>query len=198
MTYGINGPRGLQPVNSGNGVTWNGQTNEYVLPATGGQSMFQGDPVTLSTAGTIIRGSASNPSLGVFQGTKYQDTQGVWQFTNYFAGATAYLAGNTPVAMIIDDPNAQYTVQETDAGGASGTPLTQAAVGNNIDMLYTAGDTRTGMSAVSINNASIATTLVDNFKVVALDTQTENVIGAFANWIVQINNGVFKTGSTRP
>ena len=65
-------------------------------------------------------------------------------------------------------------------------------------MLYTAGDTRTGMSAVSINNASIATTLVDNFKVVALDTQTENVIGAFANWIVQINNGVFKTGSTRP
>jgi hypothetical protein len=155
MSYGASGGAGLQPLNSGNGVTFNGITNQYNIPATGGQTIFQNDPVALVhgwvSSFVVLRGS---PILGAFQGCKFQDTSGVWQFVNYFSGATAFLAGNVPVAMVIDDPMAQYTITEGDGTGASGTPLTSAAPGLNANFLYTAGSTRTGISAVTLNNST--------------------------------------------
>lgn len=198
MAYGASGGFGLQPLNSGNGVTWNGQTNQYNLPATGGQSIFQNDPVALSTLGVIVRGAATSPVLGSAQGFKYQDTSGVWQFTNFFAGATAFLTGNTPVALVIDDPNAQYTITEGDATGASGTPLTSIAPGLNANFVYTAGSTRTGLSAVTLNNATASTASGQNLRIVSLDPTTGNQVGAFANWVVQINNGQRSAGTARP
>jgi hypothetical protein len=200
MTYGVNGPRGLEPVNSGGGYTWSGQTNEYPITSTYASSMFTGDPVTLATDGTVIRATASTAVLGVFMGCKYipsTNNSGTVAFP-YWPGNPGVLSGTTPVAMVIDDPMVQYTIQETDAAGASGTPLTQAAVGNNANFLYTAGNTRTGQSGVSLNNASTATTLVQNLKLVRLDPTVGNATGAFANWVVQINNDVYKAGSTRP
>ncbi len=198
MAYGASGGFGLQPMNSGNGVTWNGTTNEYNIPATGGETMFQGDPVVLSTLGVVRRGSATNPWTGVFQGCKFQDTNGVWQFMNFFNGATAFLAGNTPVALLIDDPYAQYTITEGDATGASGTPLTAVAPGLNANFVYTAGSTRTGLSAVTLNNATASTASGMNLSIIALDPRTGNAIGAFANWIVQGNNMQRRAGNLRP
>ena len=195
MAYSASGGFGLQPLNSGNGVTFNGITNQYNLPATGGQTIFQGDPVSLSTAGVVIRGAATSPVLGVFQGCKYQDTSGVWQFANYFNGATAFLSGNTPIAMVIDDPMAQYTITEGDGTGASGTPLTAAAPGLNVNFLYTAGSTRTGISAVTLNNSTASSASGLNMRVTSLDPRTGNAVGAFANWIVQINNGQRSAGT---
>ena len=116
----------------------------------------------------------------------------------YWPGNPGVLSGSTPVALVIDDPMVQYTIQETDAAGASGTPLTQASVGINANFLYTAGNTANGLSAVSLNNASTATTLTQNLKIVRLDPTVGNTTGAFANWIVQINNDVYKAGSVRP
>lgn len=198
MAYGASGGFGLQPVNSGNGVTWNGGTNEYFIPATGGQTIFQGDPVALSTLGVIVRGAATSPTLGAFQGCKFQDTNGVWQFMNWFNGATAFLTGNTPVALVIDDSNTQYTITEGDATGASGTPLTSAAPGQNANFVYTAGSTRTGLSAVTLNNATASTASGMNLRITMLDPRTGNQVGAFANWIVQINNGQRSAGTPRP
>jgi len=198
MAYGASGGFGLQPVNSGNGVTWSGAVNDYNLPATGGQTIFQGDPVALSTVGVIVRGAATSPTLGSFQGCKFQDTSGVWQFVNWFSGATAFLTGNTPIALVVDDPMAQYTITEGDATGASGTPLTAAAPGLNANFVYTAGNTRTGLSAVTLNNATASTASGMNLRIVALDPRTGNQVGAFANWIVQINNGQRSAGTPRP
>lgn len=195
MSYGASGGAGLQPLNSGNGVTFNGITNQYNIPATGGQTIFQNDPVALSTAGVIIRGVAGSAITGVFQGCKYQDTSGVWQFANYFNGATAFLSSNVPVAMVIDDPMAQYTITEGDGTGASGTPLAASAPGLNANFLYTAGSTRTGISAVTLNNSTASSASGLNMRVVSLDPRTGNAVGAFANWVVQINNGQRSAGT---
>ena len=198
MAYGASGGFGLQPVNHTGGQTGISITNEYNLPATGGQSIFLGDPVMTSTLGVIIRGAASTPMLGVFQGCKFQDTNGVWQFANFFSGATAFLAGNTPVAMVIDDATAEYTITEGDATGASGTPLTSAAPGLNANFVYTAGSVRTGLSAVTLNNATASTASSQNLRITALDPRVGNAVGAFANWVVQINNGQRSAGTPRP
>lgn len=201
MTYGTDAPRGFQPFNSSIGGGLQVQTNEYPITATYASSMFNGDPVTLATDGTVIRATASQSVLGVFQGCKYNtaagNAAGSYAY-QYWPGNPGVVSGTTPVAIVMDDPNQFFTIQETDASGASGTPLTQANVGNNANFLYTAGDTTTGQSAVSLNNASTATTLVGNCGIVMLDPRVGNAAGAFANWVVRFNNHVYKAGSTRP
>lgn len=215
MTYGLNAPKGFQPGRTLGGYTYTGALNEYPITATNANSIFTGDPVSLSTLGTVQRGAASTPILGVFMGCKYLSNPaaqyGAFGYA-FWPGNPGVVTGNTPVALIADDPNAIWTIQETDAGSASGTPLTQGAVGLNANFLYTAGSTVTGLSAVSLNNASTATTLVGNVQIVALDpsivigaqaatptagTSGQQVVGAFANWLVKANTN-FYAPNVRP
>ena len=201
MTYGTNQARGCQPVNNVVGTTGNFQTNEYPILSTYGSTMFKGDAVTLSTAGQVIRATASQSVLGIFDGCRYQPTNNTYSVKfPYWPGAPTIVTGSETVALVIDDPNVVFTIQETNASAASGTPLTQAVVGNNADLLYTAGNTTTGLSSVSLNNAATATTLLGQVKVLGRDPQAENpVIGsAFTNWLCTFNNHIFKAGSTRP
>lgn len=213
MTYGVNAPNGLVPVNTGNGNTWNGQTTDYPITATYNSAMFTGDPVTLGTAGTVIQATASQSVLGVFNGCTYQTTANVYAVNfPYWPGNPGLKTGTSAVAKVIDDPRVRFTVQEASAAGASGTPLTQAVVGNNADIVLSTGNTNTGQSRAFLNNQSTATTLVGQVKIVGLDpgitlgvASTSGVSGgvqtigtAFQNWIVEINNDVYKAGSTRP
>ena len=201
MTYGTNSPRGFQPYNTGLGGGFTGVLTEYPLSTGVTNTIFNGDPVSLSTAGVIDRATASTAVLGVFYGCKYRTAAGdaAGQFAYaYWPGAPTIVAGTTPVALVQDDKKTRFTIQETSAAGASGTPLTKAAVGNNANFLYTAGSVTTGQSACSLDNQTSATTLVGNCKIVGIDPRVGNAAGAFANWIVEFNNDVFKAGSTRP
>ena len=214
MTYGVNAPNGLVPVNTGNGNTWNGQTSIYPLASGHGTNIFTGDPVTLSTAGTIIVAVASQSVLGVFAGVEYiTNTNKATIRYPYWPASTVTVSGNTINAYVIDDPQVRFTVQEATATtGASGTPLTQAAVGNNANIVLSTGNTNSGQSRAYMDNSTTATTLLGMVKIVALDpgitlgvASTAGTAGgqqtigtAFQNWVVTINNSVFKAGSTRP
>lgn len=213
MTYGVNAPNGLQPVNHGAGHTWNGQTNIYAITATYASAMYTGDTVSLSTAGTVIQGTASTSLLGVFWGCEYQvNTNKLTIRFPYWPGNPGVVSGTQPVAFVIDDPRVRFTVQEASTAGASGTPLTQAVIGNNGNIVLSTGNTANGQSRAFVDNSTTATTLVGNVKFVALDPTIQlgvastvgtpggsQTIGtAFQNWIVEINNDVYKAGSTRP
>ena len=217
MTFGVNAPNGLIPVNTGNGAAWNQQTNPYPIASTTSNSMFKGDPVTLSTAGTVIRATASQSVLGILDNVSFVDSR-FPQFFNYSfwpgSGGVTLQTGSVVTAYVVDDPNVTFTVQETSTLSASGTPLTQAAVGNNADFFYptAGGSTVTGISTVSLSNNTSATTLLGNAKIVGIDTRITlgvpgisgtvggvQVIGtAFQNWLCQFNNHIYKAGSTRP
>jgi hypothetical protein len=201
MTNGVNAPNGLIPANSMGAFSDSGKTNEYPITATYGSTMFTGDLVTLGTAGTVIRATATNAALGVFQGCKYipaSNNNGTVAFP-YWPGNPGVLTGTTPVAVVLDDPNAIFSVQETGSTATqAGTALTQVNVGNNANVLYTAGSTITGISAVSLDNSSVATTTTPNLKIVGLDPTIGNAQGNYANWLVQINNHIYKSGSVRP
>lgn len=214
MTYGVSGPRGFQPARGLGGYTPTYTTNEYPITATNANSMFFGDPVSLSTLGTVQRCAATQgPALGVFMGCKYAVTTGL----NYGAfsypfwpGNPGVVTGSQPVALVCDDPNSIYTIQEGDASAASGTPLTQGAVGLNTTFVYTAGSTVTGLSACSLNNAATATVVTATcpVQIVGLDpavvlpvqsaTPTINggqqTTGAFANWLVKLHTNFYAAG----
>lgn len=214
MTYGVNGPNGLVPVNTGNGNTWNGQVTWYPITATYNTSIFTGDPVTLGTAGTIIVAVASQAVLGVFNQVEYQISSNKYTIRfPYWPANPGVVSGTTPMVAVIDDPRVRFTVQEASTTAASGTPLTQAAVGNNANIVLSTGNTTTGISRAFVDNTTSATTLLGMVKLVGVDTNTISLgvpgttgtpggqlaVGtAFQNWIVEIDNDVYKAGSTRP
>ena len=196
MAYGTNAPNGLIPVKKLDGSAWTGATNPYQIANTYATALFRGDPVTRLADGTIGVGVAGSAVLGVFWGVKYTDSTGTVKFMNYWPGNPGVLTGSTVEALVIDDPNTVFSVQETSATGTAGTPLALADRGLNINFLYTAGSTATGQSAVSINNASEADTATLNCKIIDLDPTPGNAVGNFANWLVTINNHLYKGGVT--
>jgi hypothetical protein len=196
MSYGTNAPNGFQPVKKLDGSAWTGATNPYQIVTTYATAIFRGDPVTIGSSGYLEVGVFGSACVGVFWGVKYTDSTGVVKFMNYWPGNPGVLTGSTVEALVIDDPDTVFSVQETNASGAAGTPLALADRGLNINFLYTAGSTATGTSAVSINNASEATDSTYNCKILQLDPTPGNAVGAFANWLVVINNHLYKGGVT--
>lgn len=195
MTMNVNGPNGLVPYSQLGGAPYSGATNLYLInPLPYATSLFTGDPVSLS-AGYVVIGTAGSAIIGVFQGCKYINAQGTAVFSPYWPASTAILAGSSIQALVIDDPNVVYSVQEDNGSGAAGTHLTQATgPGFNYNFAINTGNTTTGLSAASLNNGATATT--DNLKIIGIDPTINNAIGNFANWLVIINNDVLRGGST--
>ena len=194
MAFNTNAPAGLVPVRKLDGSAWTAASDSYQIVTTYASTIFTGDPVTIGTSGYLERGVAGSPIVGVFQGVKYIDSTGVAKFMPYWPGNPGVLTGSTVDALVIDDPNVVFTIQETNGSGAAGTPLALADRGLNANFLYTAGSTSTGQSAVSLNNASEADTATLNLKILDLDPTPGNAVGNFANWLVMINNHLYRGG----
>lgn len=196
MSYGTNAPKGLEPVRMADGSAWTGAMNSYQIATTYASTIFTGDPVTVANTGFIERGAAGSAIVGVFMGVKWIDATGRARFESYWPGNPGVLTGSTVEALVIDDPNVVFTIQETNNLGAAGTPLALADRGLNANFLYTAGNTATGQSAVSLDNSTEATTATLNLKILQLDPTPGNAVGNFANWLVMINNHLYKGGVT--
>jgi len=194
MSFNVNAPSGLVPVRKMDGSAWTASENKYQIVTTYASSIFKYDPVTIGTSGYLERGAAGSPLVGGFMGVKYIDTTGIPRFSPFWPGNPGVLTGSTVDAIVIDDPNVIFTIQETNAAGAAGTPLALADRGLNANILYTAGSTATGQSAVSLNNASEADTATLNLKIIDLDPTPGNAVGDFANWLVMINAHLYRGG----
>ena len=196
MSYGTNAPMGLEPVRMLDGSAWTGALNSYQIATTYATALYTGDPVTIGTSGFLEVGAAGSPIVGVFMGVKWTDSTGRVRFEKFWPGNPGVLTGSTVEALVIDDPNVVFTIQETSGTGTAGTPLALADRGLNANFLYTAGTAATGLSAVSLNNATEADTSSLNLKILQLDPTPGNAVGAFANWLVVINNHLYKGGVT--
>lgn len=193
MTYGVNAPNGFVPNRLITGSAWTGVANSYPITSTYGTALYKGDPVTQLNDGTIGVGVAGSTILGIFYGVKYVNSQGTAVFSPYWPGNPGVLTGSTVEAFVIDDPNVVYSVQETSSTGTAGTPLALTDVNLNINFLYTAGNAAVGTSGVSLNNESENTTATLNCKIIGLDPNS--TVGAYANWLVTINNQAYRAGT---
>lgn len=202
MTYNTNGPNGLRPVRYRSGSPWNGATNQYNIASGYGTGLFNGDPVTTLSDGTIGIGVAGAQCRGIFMGAKYTQTDGTVvpgggsSGGNFWPASTTVQTGTTAIALIMDDNNVIMTAQETNGSSAAGTPLALADRGLNINFAVGTGNTRTGMSGASINNTTEATTSTLNLKIIDLDPTVGNAVGSFANWLVAWNVQQFQSVGT--
>ena len=174
---------GLKP-NSKLGSNVNSEgTTEYSIASGASGNIFSGDPVKMASTGTILVAAAGDQLLGVFRGCRYTDSSGEVIYSSYWPNGTV---SSDAVAFVVDDPNALFEVQSAATGS-----VVQTVVGNNADIVYAAGSTTDGQSAVTISGTTAATSA--QLRIVGISNDPENnTLGtgsqsANVNLIVKIN-----------
>ena len=171
------------------GSAYQGQGQQQMTIASNEtNSIFMGDPVVLNASGSISRGSSAGAELvGVFNGCFYTDpTSQKPTFSNHYPGA---IVADDIVANVISDPDVVFEVKcdDTNAG--------RAQVGSTANIAtYAAGSTKSGISGVSIDGSTFATSNASNFAVYDLSTDPDNsdYTVANANILVRINKHQYR------
>lgn len=173
-------PRGLVPCNA-LGAQYCGSVGTYFIPATDGTAMSVGDPVKYAGSAdadgvpTVTVATAGDPVCGVIVGFTVDKT---------YEDQTHRTASTARYALVADDPNQLFVVQEDSVAGA----LAATNVGQNANLVFGGTNTTTGMSGVELDSSSAATTATLQVKIIGLDRRADNEIGTNADWIVKINN----------
>ena len=166
MSYGQNGPQGLQSIKSLGAASWNGQANPYAIKGNGTEtvSIFRGDPVYVGADGYLHSlndgtATAATPIVGVFAGCSFTTSTGVNPIDpaspgrSYWPGATVTLGGLDATGYVIDDPNTIFNIQANNA-----TALTRAGIiGFLCPISFAiAGSVVNGISGATVNTAAPA------------------------------------------
>jgi len=184
----VDAPFGLRPAGELGSEIQNAGTTAYRIASGYGTAIYKGDLVILVTAtGTLnVAGGTSSDIVGVFNGCFYNDpTTQKPTWSNYYPGSITPTVGNID-AFVYDDPNKLFEVQ------AEGSLTYAAAVGKNIDTLYTAGATINGQSKVELKDET-PTAATKQLRIIgpSRDPNNEDLASANSNWIVRINESVY-------
>jgi hypothetical protein len=188
-------PSGLSPVKSLNGAPWNGQANVYYIAPADTNAYAIGDPVVSSGSGDSngIPGITLAAATGAIRGV----IVGLGTNANLIAnphnldqtirpsGANA----SPYYALVVDDPNVIFAVQEP----GTGTALTAAAIGFNVNLVV--GTNNGFVSGWTINNTGAATTSTLQMKLLGLVQAQNNAFGNGATWLTLINVHELKAGT---
>lgn len=183
----VNKPFGFRPVGKTGSNYDNQGLTQYKISNAYATNLFQGDAVTLS-GGYLAIATAGNPVVGVFQGCYYVDpTTGKPTWKNYYPASTAQ---DGIVALVNDDPNAEFVVQCSGIAAAT-------CVGRNADLVTSvSGSTTTGVSGQQVGVPATGNATYQ-WKVVGVyeDAEDNDVLAAYANLIVIPNNHLYKGGT---
>ena len=185
----VDAPFGLRAVGELGSDIQNGGTTQYRIASGYGTAIYKGDLVILVTAtGTLnVAGGTSSDLVGVFNGCFYNDpTTQKPTWSNYYPGSISPSVGNID-AFVYDDPNKLFEIQ------AEGSLTYAAAVGKNIDTLYTAGATINGQSKVEAKDET-PTAASKQLRIIgpSRDPSNSDLASANSNWIVRINESVYQ------
>jgi hypothetical protein len=166
-------PFGFRPLRrlGGGGENTMGVT-EYRIANGFNSNLFTGDPVKLTTDGTIVLASVSTDYIqGIFMGCRYVDSvtkQPRW--SRYWPAGTSSADGTNPGprALVMTDPQMNYLVQAV-------TSVTVGAIGLNIGVTIGVGNTLTGRSAFGVDPANgLSATGVGPWRVIDIYDTPDN------------------------
>ena len=188
----INGPYGLKPINLIGGQVYAGATRQMQIEATYATNIFYGDFVKRVVGGFIELddGTTANTPVGVFLGCTYVSAVTKQPVQSQYYPASVSVQANTEIyATIADDPDTLFQVAVCSSGVVMAT-VTQNAIGTNMSILATAGNTATGNSAFSVLSTSPASTNTFPVRVIDVIPATAPSAGNYAEVIVKINFGI--------
>lgn len=186
-----NRPSGFTPVQYLNGSPWNGQARMYAIAASYGTALYIGDPVISAGSAnsdgvpTIAIANTTGAIRGVIVGLgKYEGLMANPQNLDI----TYRPASDSAAwyAMVVDDPNVLFEVQEE----SNGTQIAATEIGlNTISKSGTGNGYISGWMIPSVTGATPATTATLQLRLMGLSRKPAgtNVFGAYAKHLVQIN-----------
>lgn len=195
-----NRPSGFTPRRYVNGAPWTGGGNIYSIAASYNTALYIGDPVKSSgtsdangVAG-IVLGSTTGALRGMIvglgnSGSTTGGQSGMTDLANFINPSIAYHPAsdvNVWYALVVDDPNVLFEVQEE----SNGTQLAATEVGlNQISKAGTGNGFCSGWQIPSATGATPNTTATLQLRLFGLSQYPAgtNVFGAYAKWLVQIN-----------
>ena len=185
-----NRPSGFTPVQYLNGAPWNGQARIYAIAAAYATALYIGDPVI--TAGSADANGVPTIALAAAAGGVRGVIVGLGTAEGLMANPSnldiTYRPGAAQskvwYAMVADDPNIVFEVQEN----ANGTALTAAEIGLNTISILSAGNGYvSGWMIASTTDATAAVTATLPIKLLGLSRKLNNTFGAYAKHLVQFN-----------
>lgn len=194
-----NKPCGLKPVKYLNGSDWDGRGNVYYIPTSDATYTYHvGDPVTLLGDGDangvpgIVKATAGSGLVGVILAVG-TNPGGPWVNPSDLTKVSAPKVKAVPYyALVCDDPGVIFECQEV----SGGTQLTSAEIGLNANLTITAEQTTGVLSNTIISNSTEAGTSTLDVKLLGLARRSDNAFGAYAKWLVLINNHLYRGGIT--
>ena len=193
-----NRPTGLSPVQNLIGSPYNGQARQYSIAAAYATALYIGDPVissgTSDAAGVqgIALAAATGPIRGVIVGLSDQPFQsGAIVGNPNITYRPAAAQSTVWYAMVVDDPNVIFEVQEH----SNGTALAAADIGLNQVLYLAAGNGYvSGWMVASATDATPAVTATLQVRLLGLAQRVDNAFGAYAKHLVLINAHELRVG----
>lgn len=184
-----NRPSGFTPVGYLNGAPWTGKARLYSIAANYGTALYIGDPVISSGTADAngVPGIAIANTTGAVRGvivglSKYEGMVG-----NPSNLDITYRPASDPAvwyAMVADDPNIIFEVQEE----SNGTQLAATEIGLNTISKSGAGNGYvSGWMIPSATGATPNTTATLQLRLLGLARKPNNAFGAYAKHLVQFN-----------
>lgn len=122
-----------------------GATDGYKIDDAYATKLYSGDPVVLSSTGTIEKATATGPFMGVFNGVMFDDLEGVPANRPIYSGANT---GTNFEALIVDDPDALFEIETSTAIG-------EDDIGKYAGFVLGAGNDLTGTSGTTLDQTSL-------------------------------------------
>lgn len=172
-------PFGFKLVGHTSGSPMNARLTRYSIPASDGTAVFIGDAVkstgSADTVGVpaVIQAAAGNTIRGVV--VAFEPLLTNLETKHRLASTLRY-------ALVCDDPEAIYEVQEDSVGNN----LAATDVGDNFEIIVAAGSTVSGLSGMELDSSTAAGATAQ-LRVLGLVQRADNEIGANAKWLVRIN-----------
>ena len=185
----VSAPYGFQALNRVDGISYAGAIRQIPITTSYGTAIYNGDVVKLVVGGTVEKSAIgsnveANPTLGVFVGCQYVNSQSQTVQAQYYPSSGATSA----IAYVVVDPQAAYKVAVTTSGDtATVTYVTRAVVGTNMSIATGSGSTTTGDSGLSVISGSAANTATLPCRVVDVVPETAINSTAFREVIVKLN-----------
>lgn len=191
----VDNPNGAKPVGTLSGAPWQGLIRSYLADGSG-DDIFIGDFVAMETDGRINAANAAQPLLGVcvgFQPAQAGQTSGV---TDHFLGSTSYNLSKKYYDASVDGeawilvavgPDVIYEMQ------TDGT-VAVTAIGDNAELVATAGDTTKGHSLQEVSSTLAGATAQLRY-VEPVNRPDNDVSSANSRWIVRINENHYTTAA---
>jgi len=170
----LNGPSGLRLNNSGGKCSYLG---EYSIASGYAVGLWEGDVVKLAGTGrNVIRAPVNDTdAIGVFKGCMYVNPQGAQVFSPQWPASQV---ATEIVALLYDDLDNYEFIAQTDTWAT-----TDVGLSKTVSWTIAGGNTRTGLSGMTLDVASATTGSPLIIK--RLAPLPKNAAGAYAKVLVK-------------